>query len=220
VSRSGQERNIHLYHTVAKLDMPDWRRTAVGLDGHGADGHHRFVMQRYAAFLRAINVGGHVVKMDVLRKLFVEMGFTDVKTVIASGNVIFHSPARSARQLEGLIERHLRSALGYDVTTFVRSPAELEALVNYAPFARTELDSPGATLLVNFCQSAPSADACGKLLSLRTPTDDFHVAGREAFWLCKTRMSESIIFRKGSLEKVLGVPITSRNMNSVKKMLA
>lgn len=176
-------------------------------------------MQRYAAFLRAINVGGHVVKMDRLRALFVEMGFSDVATVIASGNVIFHSPARSARQLEGLIERELRAALSYDVTTFIRSPAELEALVNYTPFARTDLEAPGATLLVHFCQSAPSDDACGRLLSLRTPTDDFHVAGREAFWLCKTRMSESIIFKKGSLEKVLGVPMTARNMNTVKKML-
>ena len=55
---------------------------------------------RYVAFLRAINVGGRVVKMDDLRRHFVSMGLSDVQTFIASGNVIFESPARSTARLE------------------------------------------------------------------------------------------------------------------------
>ena len=55
-------------------------------------------MTRYVAFLRAINVGGHVVKMEALRKLFESMGFQRVETYIASGNVIFDSEARKTER--------------------------------------------------------------------------------------------------------------------------
>jgi uncharacterized protein (DUF1697 family) len=51
-------------------------------------------MLRFVAFLRAVNVGGHVVKMDVLKRHFEKMGFSDVETFIASGNVVRLPPAR------------------------------------------------------------------------------------------------------------------------------
>jgi uncharacterized protein (DUF1697 family) len=175
-------------------------------------------MERYAAFLRAINVGGHTVKMDRLRALFGEMGFSDVSTVIASGNVIFHTRRKDARQLEEQIQRHLREALGYDVAAFIRSVPELAALARYDPFPGADLDTLGITLSVVFFHTPPSDDARQKLLSLRTPTDDFHVSEREAYWLCRTRMSESTVFKKGLLDKVIGIPGTSRNMNTVRKI--
>ena len=46
-------------------------------------------MPRYITFLRAINVGGHTVKMDRLREIFESLGFANVETFIASGNVVF-----------------------------------------------------------------------------------------------------------------------------------
>ncbi len=51
-------------------------------------------MTKYIAFLRAINIGGHNVKMDVLRQLFESLEFSNVKTFIASGNIIFESKTR------------------------------------------------------------------------------------------------------------------------------
>ncbi|HXW01123.1 MAG TPA: DUF1697 domain-containing protein, partial [Anaerolineae bacterium] len=54
-------------------------------------------LPKYIAFLRAINVGGHTVKMDYLRRLFEEMGFSKVETFIASGNVIFEAVAKSTK---------------------------------------------------------------------------------------------------------------------------
>jgi uncharacterized protein (DUF1697 family) len=68
-------------------------------------------MTRYIAFLRAINVGGHNVKMDYLRELFESLGYVNVQTFIASGNVIFDSPTEDARTLEKEIEDHLSSTL-------------------------------------------------------------------------------------------------------------
>ncbi len=175
-------------------------------------------MQRYVAFLRAINVGGHIVKMDRLCELFGEMKFESVSTVIASGNVIFDADPKSAHQLEGMIGRRLRDALGYDVVTFVRTAAEVIALAGYEPFPRGDLDAPGVTLMVVFLQTRPSDDAQRRLMALRTESDEFHVAEREAYWLCRTKTSESLVFKKGSIEKVLGVPGTARNINTVRKI--
>ena len=114
-------------------------------------------MSRYVALLRAINVGGHVVKMDRLRSLFEQLGFTAVETVIASGNVLFSSSARNAGALEENIERQLRSALGYEVTIFIRSPDEMQAIVEFDPFPG--MMEEGHTLSVAFLKTNPSTPA-------------------------------------------------------------
>ena len=77
-------------------------------------------MHKYIAFLRAINVGGRIVKMDALRKIFSDMGFTSVETFIASGNVIFEASESDLQAMVGLadmtaleswIGNHLHEAL-------------------------------------------------------------------------------------------------------------
>jgi uncharacterized protein (DUF1697 family) len=78
--------------------------------------------QRYVAFLRAINVGGHIVKMDQLRKLFEGLRLANVETFIASGNVIFDCGAEDAQKLERRIEAHLQKSLGYPWRRFCARP--------------------------------------------------------------------------------------------------
>jgi len=68
-------------------------------------------MTRCIAFLSAINVGGRTVKMEVLRQQFEALGFTKVGTFIASGNVIFETPAKNMHTLEKKIEQQLRAVL-------------------------------------------------------------------------------------------------------------
>ena len=92
-------------------------------------------MAKYVAFLRAINVGGHVVKMDELRELFSGLKFSNVETFIASGNVIFDTKSAPDQKLEQKIEKHLEKALGYEVGTFVRSIEEIQAISVYQPFS-------------------------------------------------------------------------------------
>mgnify|MGYP000288938660 CR=1 FL=1 len=92
-------------------------------------------MRRLFAFLRAINVGGHTVKMDHLRQLCESFGLARVETFIASGNVIFETRARDAAALETNIARGLRAALGYDVAVFLRTETELAAIVRFQPCA-------------------------------------------------------------------------------------
>jgi uncharacterized protein (DUF1697 family) len=176
-------------------------------------------MQRYIAFLRAINVGGHTVKMDRLRELFAEIELANVETFIASGNVIFESPDANARALELQIERHLQQSLGYAVATFIRISAELAAVARYQPFAPAELAAEGNSLYVAFLPAPPAGAAEQKLLAFRTAVDDFHVHEREVYWLCRKKISEST-FSGALLEKTLGLPATMRNITTVKKLAA
>jgi uncharacterized protein (DUF1697 family) len=173
----------------------------------------------FIAFLRAINVGGHVVKMDRLRVLFAELGFSAVETFIASGNVIFETPSADAPALEQQIERHMRPALGYEVATFLRTPAEVTAVGAYQPFDAAELAAVGSSLHVGFLRAAPPAAAQEKLLDLRTPTDDFHTHGRELYWLRRAPINESRI-TGALLEKTLGMPATLRNVTTVRRLAA
>jgi uncharacterized protein (DUF1697 family) len=174
---------------------------------------------RYIALLRAINVGGHNVKMDHLRELFESLGFSSVETFIASGNVIFDSQAEEARTLERKIENHLRESLGYDVATFVRSASELAAIAGYRPFDPSDLDAEGTSLYIAFLHASPTAEAQEKLMTFRTEVDDFVVRGQEVYWLCRKKMSESS-FSGALLEKTMGTPATMRNATTVKKLAA
>lgn len=167
------------------------------------------------AFLRAINVGGHTMKMDHLRRLFEALGFSGVETFIASGNVIFESPAEDGRALEQQIETHLRQALGYQVATFLRTPAELAAVAAHQPFPAAEVD--GNMLYIGFVQTPPGDDARQKLLALQTPLDEFHIDGRELYWLCRTSISQSAL-SGAKIERALGMPITLRNVTTVCKL--
>jgi uncharacterized protein (DUF1697 family) len=176
-------------------------------------------MPKYVAFLRAINVGGHTVKMDHLRRLFEALEFTNVETFIASGNVIFDSTSKGAKALEKMIERHLQKALGYEVATFIRTTAELAAIADHKPFPNAELKVERNVLYIGFLADEPSGDAKQKVVSLRTESDDFHISGREFYWLCGKSISESEV-SGAVLAKALGMQTTLRNSTTVRKIAA
>lgn len=176
-------------------------------------------MPKYVAFLRAINVGGHTVKMDYLRELFEALGFSNVETFIASGNVIFDAVAKNTKTIERKIEDYLEATLGYKVATFIRTTSEMALIAGYKPFTDAELNVAGNTLYIGFVADAPDDEAKKRLLSHATEVDDFHVNGREVYWLCRKKFSDSN-FSGARLEKTLKMQATLRNSNTVKKIAA
>ena len=171
---------------------------------------------RYIAFLRAINVGGHNVKMDHLRWLFSEIGFTNVETFIASGNVIFDAQSPDDAALATQIEHFLAQGLGYPVATLLRTPAEVTAAAQYQPFADlAETDA----LSVAFVALPPGEQAQQRLMALQTDIDDLQINGREVYWRCRTRVSDSKV-SGAALEKALKQPATVRNITTVRKLAA
>jgi uncharacterized protein (DUF1697 family) len=175
-------------------------------------------MPKYVAFLRAINVGGHVVKMDQLRRLFEEMKFANVETFIASGNVIFDSRA-AATALESKIEKYLNQQLGYEVKTFLRTVPELAAIAAHKPFSDAELNATGHILYVGFLGKAPGQSQIEVVMSLAGRVDSFQVSQRELYWLCRKSFSESEV-SGALLEKKLGMAATLRNINTVRRIVA
>jgi uncharacterized protein (DUF1697 family) len=173
---------------------------------------------RYVAFLRAINVGGHTVKMDRLRALFEELGLENVATFIASGNVIFESGEDEAT-LQQRISDHLHASLGYQAEAFLRTTAELAKIAACRPFPETEYTENSATLHIAFLPAAPDAAAREAIFALRGEKDDFQIADRELYWLIRGKMTDSAL--KGpELGKALGTSTTIRNVNTVRRLVA
>ena len=168
---------------------------------------------RYVAFLRAINVGGHIVKMDHLRTLCEAIPLANVATFIASGNVLFDSKKPRA-QVEAAIEKKLKAALGYDVATMVRSGADLAAIVERVTKERLDRD---VTRYVGFLKDVPPAPIVKAVAALSNAIDLLSIDGGEVYWRCRKSFSESTIAGL-KLDKVLGGPVTFRNYNTVRRL--
>ncbi len=174
---------------------------------------------RFVAFLRGMNVGGHTVKMENLRTLFESAGFGNVATYIASGNVIFTAQENDPATIEKSVEKMLKESLGYEVATFVRTISQLQEIVNFIPFPAGDGAELDGTVYIAFLSSAPDKSLISDLDSFGSTTDAFRLNGRELYWLCRTKMSESIFFGK-LLEKTVGIPMTTRNSSTVRKISA
>ena len=169
----------------------------------------------YIAFLRGINVGGHVVKMERLRELFAELGFTNVRTYIQSGNVFFETTQTNRETVTQTIEQHLHAALGYKVPVFLRTIQEFEEILALDPFKHLDV-TPDMRLCVVFtAESIPNTLA----LPLRSPKNDIeiiHTTEHEAFmvwYIINGRPPAAYNF------KVLGEKTTSRFFHTAAKIL-
>lgn len=173
-------------------------------------------MPRYFAFLRALNVGGHNVKMDELRKIFESLFFKNVETFIASGNVIFETNIPSGSDIELTIEQKLKDTLGYEVAAFLRTDDHLAHLADYLPFNKKQM-ALAAAYVVGFTKSELNQMQTKALMSFKTEIDDFHTRGTEVFWLCKTKQSEST-FDPKKLERTLSMPVTFRTIKTIHRL--
>ncbi|HMQ32546.1 MAG TPA: DUF1697 domain-containing protein [Chloroflexaceae bacterium] len=175
---------------------------------------------RYVALLGGINVGGHRVKMAELRASFEALGFAEVATFIASGNVLFASGHSDVPALEGQIERQLGQALGYRVPVFLRTLEELRAIAADEPFPDAAAGPGPHTLSVMFLAGPLPAAAQAALLASGTAMDEFRIRGREIYWLCRGKTSDSLV-NWTLLGKSLPLPpMTVRNITTIRKLVA
>ncbi len=175
-------------------------------------------MFRFIAFLRAINVGGgRTVKMQSLRQIFESLGFLNVATFIASGNVVFETTTKKTKTPERKIERALKAALGYKVHTFVRGEAELAEIANYRPFPGSTFDEIWQSNII-FLADNLNKKLKQDLCALRTDTDAFEVHGREIYWR-RRRKKNGALFSTVPLEKILGPAFTVRGANTIKRIV-
>ncbi len=171
---------------------------------------------RYAAFMRALNVGGRIVKMDELKKIYAKIGFKGAESFIASGNIVFEAASKDRAAMEQKIAAGLEKALGYEVTTFLRNFEELAAIGSAMPFKGIE-DAP--TYVVGFLHAPLDAAGKKRFLALAGPNDRFAVIGQEVYWYSTIGQGESK-FSANMFDKALGVKSTWRNLRTVRKMVA
>lgn len=171
----------------------------------------------YIALLRGINVGGHNVKMEVLRKYFSELGFDNVRSYIQSGNIFFESAEQNKNSMREKIEKHLESSLGFSVAVSIRSLEELENIIQRDPFKGITLTPESRFSILFLAESSEIAIP----LPYQTPDGGYELIDKtenELFvvWhLRNGRPGNSY----GLFEKMLKVPTTTRFWHTTEKML-
>ncbi len=176
-------------------------------------------MNKYVAFLRGINVGGNkLIRMADLREVLERAGFSNVRTYIQTGNVIFETDQTPIKAITSAIERALLNAFGFDVKAIVQTVAELEQVVLLDPFKEIE-DSDEIRMYVTFhsptvdrrCESPPSFPAARvEIVARRKQT---------LFLLCRRKPNGQFEFPNNLFEKDLKVSATTRNWTTVRKTL-
>ena len=174
-------------------------------------------MSRYAAFLRGINLGSRrrVSNLD-LRSLFEELGFEEVATFRGSGNIAFESPGAVEAKLTGRIEKGLAKSLGFDVTVFLRSAAEIRAIAAQRPFEPGALKSSKGKLQVALLPRKPATGACKKVLAETTDYDRLAFGERELYWLPSGGTRDSALNFK-AIEELVG-PTTTRTKGTIEEL--
>jgi uncharacterized protein (DUF1697 family) len=175
-------------------------------------------MIKYAAFLRGINVGGVTVKMDKLKKTFEAIGFANVKTLLASGNVLFASPSVSESALVKKIEKKLETAFGRKIGVLIRKIDELQHLADADPFAGIKV-TPKTRLYVTFLAEKTKS---GLKIPYESPDKNFKIiraTGSEVCSVLTLSPNSRTIDLMSILEKEFGRKVTTRNWNTINRIL-
>ncbi|HEX5897731.1 MAG TPA: DUF1697 domain-containing protein [Thermoleophilaceae bacterium] len=170
---------------------------------------------RYAAFLRAVNLGrNRRVSGAELRAIFEKLGLEDVASFRTSGNLVFEAP----RDMTAQIEKALESELGYDVGVYLRTAAELREIASHDPFKPAETKASKGKLQVSLLSDKPTAAKRKQVLALATDQDRLAFGKRELYWLPSGGTMESELDRK-AIDALLG-PTTMRTKGTVEQLAA
>lgn len=175
-------------------------------------------MARRVAFLRGINLPGRRVGRDALAACFEGMGFSDVETFRASGNVIFDAGDGAPAKLTARIERGLGESLGYDVKTFLRTEDQVRAIAESRPFDRALVEASRGKLQVAMLSAQPAKAVRTEVLALGTEDDRLAFGDRELYWLPSGGTQHSAL-NLAAIEKRVGA-WTMRTLGTVEQIAA
>jgi uncharacterized protein (DUF1697 family) len=168
-------------------------------------------MAKFAALLRGINLGKRTVKMDALRKLLEANGLTGVKTLLASGNVVFASKTSDPAKLRSKLEKIIKEEFGFAVSVLLRSDKEIAALVKADPFKGVKADKD-TRLYVTFMTNASSTN-----LNKDHKENGIHAINKD-YIASVLRVGTGTPDHMDYLVKYFGSNITTRNWNTVLKI--
>lgn len=171
---------------------------------------------KYVALLRGINVGGNnMIKMETLRAAFSALGFTNVKSYINSGNLVFETGKADEKQLVKKIHGAIEKEFGFDISVMVRPTSELVDLVKNNPFeGQFENDK---YMHVFFLDDELGKEKKELLFAQGSDDELFAVIGRHVLCLLRIHILDSTV-GKGFIDKKLKIASTGRNWRTVKTL--
>ena len=176
-------------------------------------------MTTHLALLRGINLGSHKqVAMADLRDLLTGLGFTDARSLLQSGNLVFRGGNCTGARLERLLEAEAKKRLALETDFFVRTAQEWKAIASRNPF-RAEAERDPGRLLVLLLKDAPETADVRALEAAITGREVVRADGAHAYivypdGIGRSRLTHTLIERK------LGTRGTARNWNTVLKLAA
>jgi uncharacterized protein (DUF1697 family) len=164
---------------------------------------------RRIALLRGVNVGGRTLPMAGLRETFEQLGHTNVRTYIQSGNVVFDAKG-SAPTVRSVLEQTIDGTFGLEVTVLLRTPAELAKVVAQNPY--------GSDAYVTFLDGVPDRKRVSAVDPAEFAPDEFRVVGQQVFLRCPNGYGRTKI-NNTFFEKKLATRATTRNWRTVETLL-
>jgi uncharacterized protein (DUF1697 family) len=174
-------------------------------------------MAEYIALLRGVNLAGHkVVAMADLREMLTDLGFTEPRSLLQSGNLVFQTRAQPTARLEQQLEREAAKRLDLATEFHVRTAAEWQAIIKQNPFSDAARRDPGHLLMMCF-KAAPAANAVKALQAAIKGREQVRAVGRQAYFIYPDGVGTSRL-TTGLIDKTLGLRGTARNWNTVLKL--
>jgi uncharacterized protein (DUF1697 family) len=184
---------------------------------HGNSHSDQSLMTAYIALLRGVNVGGHgTVAMTDLRDCVTRLGFTDVRTLLQSGNLVFASEKRPTVALEQLLEKEVTAQLDLQADFMIRTAAEWGKIIARNPFPAEAKSDPGHLVVVALKEAAKQKDVESLRAAFVGP-ETIRADGRQLYILYPDGQGRSRLTNT-FIEKKLGTRGTARNWNTVLKL--
>ncbi|MGC2166259.1 MAG: DUF1697 domain-containing protein [Gallionella sp.] len=170
-------------------------------------------MKTYIALFRGINVGGkNILPMRELVSVLGGLGLKNIKTYIQSGNAIFRSSNSHAAELAAKISAAIKASHGFEPHVLLLDAAALDKAIKDNPYA----EAAPNTLHLNFLADIPRKPDMQALEKIKCASERFHLAKQ----VCYLHAPDGIARSKlaASMERLLGVAMTSRNWNTVRNL--
>lgn len=174
-------------------------------------------MPVYIALLRGVNLGGHkMVAMADLRAMLEGLGFTEVRSLLQSGNLVFQGRAQASASLERKLEQEAQRRLDLETDFHVRTAAEWQTIIKRNPFPDAARRDPGHLLMMCF-KDAPAAKSVKALQAAIKDREVVRAMGRQAYVIYPDGVGNSRL-TTALIDKTLGLRGTARNWNTVLKL--
>lgn len=174
-------------------------------------------MPAYIALLRGVNLAGHkMVAMADLRAMLTDMGFTDVRSLLQSGNLVFQGRAQASATLERKLEQEAQRRLDLETEFHVRTKDEWQTVIKRNPFPEAARNNPGHLLMMCF-KDAPAAKDVKGLQAAIKDREVVRAVGRQAYFIYPDGVGNSRL-TTALIDKTLGLRGTARNWNTVLKL--